>query len=630
MRKVFLFAILITLLLSGCGTLEIYIDTTPVGNSIMPEASIVTVTPEPGLSMSSTSEEIRQIMRESATNWKSVWMDGTVTDYALDGTNAQTTIREQVWIDLTTNRFRVLIGPADGDAEKYLASDGMSILELDLISGQSQSRPLPDFAKVGQFVPTPEVDTAYPQPLWGQMGTPLSQLAFTSDFAQSNGTFTPVATESVAGRQALIVDWTFAQNQLPSWRMWLDTKSGVILKMQTYEKEGGSTVRSESVVNQISFDDVFADALFENPSSIPQFSDMAGIPPDPAEPAPTRSSAADPMRDVYFFVSDHNYGNEKIQLLRVPGSCAAGLIPCPEAEVIPPPSDLKFSLTSMVWSPDGSRAAFPYPIRTDGNRAALFLFNPQDLTWKSIAEFNFIDPPMWSPDGDWLAFRVQDGMGRDDVYIIHPDGTGLTNLSANANLPAEGQPYVLNGWINNNVILRGRDDMVYLMRADYPTVKSLFDTPWIKSTFFPSPDGYFLAYVDVNDQSAALKLLTPDGNTTRQLAAFDMASIYPVVWSPDGKQLAFIKMTNDLAQGQDVFTIGTDGHNLQQVYHSETGGIIEPGPGFSPDGRFLLFEDSDATGRHLFVIDLSTMEKHMLIVPNIPRDWWWMAPSWQR
>jgi hypothetical protein len=625
MRNVFLFAIFCTLLLSGCGTLETTIETTPVGNLVLSDAALITSTPEPTITMSSTSEEIRRFMLASAMKWKSVWMDGTVTYYATD---SQTTTREQAWIDLSTNRFRVLVGSADGEAEKYMASDGANILEMDLLSGQSQSRPLPDFAEAGQFIPTPQSDTAFPQPLWGQMGTPLSQLAFTSDFAQAAGTFTPVVTESVSGRQALVVDWTFAQNQLPSWRMWLDIDTGVILKMQTYDKEGGSTIRSEAVIDQISFDDVFTNTLFGNPSSLPQFSDMAGIPIKPAKPAPTAPSAPDPMREVYFFVTDHQYGNEKTEFVRFPGSCVAGLIPCPDAEVIPTPFDLKFTVTSLVWSPDGRMAAFPYPISADGNRAALFLFNPQDLTWKSIAEFNFIDPPMWSPDGNWLAFRVQDGMDKDEVYIIHPDGTGLTNLSVNENLPVEGQPYVLNGWINNNVILRGRDNKVYLVRADNPTVKPLFDTPWIKSIFFPSPDGYFLAYVDVNDQSAALKLLTPDGSMTRELAVFEKAAIYPVVWSPDGKQLAFIKMTNDLAGAQDLYTIGTDGRNLQQIHHSDTSGMIELG--YSPYGKYLVFEDSDATGRHVYSIDLSTMEKHVLMVPNLPLDWWWMAPSWRR
>lgn len=629
MQKVFVAVILLTLLFSGCGTLEIYIETTPEGNSILPASASVTGTVEPGLSLNSTSEEIRQAMLESASKWKSIWMDGTVTYYAMPGTDSQTTtIREQVWIDLTTDRFRVLTGPVQGEAEKYLSSDGMSILEIDLLSGQSQSRPLPDFAKVGQFIPTPASDSAYPQPLWGQMGTPLSQLAFTSDFAQSDGIFQPVGMELIHGREALVVDWTFAENQLPSWRMWLDTNTAVILRMQTFDKEGGNTVRSQAVIDQIDFDDVFADSLFGPPSSWPQFSDVAGFPLNPDQPAPTISSEPDPLREVYFFVSDHVYGNEKIQLVRVPGSCAAGSIPCPEAEAISTPFDLKFSLPALVWSPDGRQAAFPYPFNADGNRAALFLFNPQDQSWKSIAEFNFIDPPVWSPDGKWLAFRVQDGAGKDEIYIVHPDGTNLTNLSASEKLPAEGQPYILNGWISNQVILRGVNNMVYLMRAEDGLLKPLFDTPWAKSNFVPSPDGYFLAYVDVSDQSAALKLLTPDGKTSRNLAAFEKASIYPLVWSPDGTQLAFVKMTNDIAQGQDLYTIGSDGHNLQQVYHSDAAGIIDLA--YSPDGRFLLFEDSDATGRHLFVIDLSTMEKHMLMVPDLPLDWWWLAPSWRR
>jgi Tol biopolymer transport system component len=258
----------------------------------------------------------------------------------------------------------------------------------------------------------------------------------------------------------------------------------------------------------------------------------------------------------------------------------------------------------------------------------LYLFDPEDQNWRLLTEFNFIDPPLWSPDGEWLAFRVQDGEGRDEIYAIRRDGMQLTNLSANENLPAEGQPYVLNGWISNNVILRGRDDGIYLLRVDDNLVKPLFDTPWKKSDFVPSPDGYFLAYSDVTDAQTVLKLLTPDGKTTRELGTFASGSIYPLEWSPDGTRLAFAKITNDPAQGQDVYIIDSDGRNLQQVYHSQAAEVDSLH--FSPDGRYLLFKDYDATSRHLFVIDLSTMEKHMLMVPNLSLDWWWMAPSWQR
>ena len=627
MRRCFVVFIVLCLFLSACGTLEISIATPPPE---IPVGSAPQTTTGPVLNLNSSSEEIQRAMLESTTNWLSIWMDGTITQYALDGSDAPPQVsREQAWIDLSTSRFRILTGPAEGSAEKFKACDGMTILEMDLKTGQSQSYPLPEFAKARQFVPALEPGNAYPQPLWGQIGTQLSQLAFSSDFAQNEGTFKVVSTEFMAGRETVVVEWTFAQNDLPSWRMWLDSKTVVILKMQSLGKDGGETIQSEVVVDQVIYDDIFADGLFRAPASLPHFGDVSGNSADPAEPVSTASSDPDPLGELYFSISDHKYGNETSRLVRVPGSCAAGQSPCPAAEDISIPFDLNFNLTSLVWSMSGDVAAFSYPIRADGNRAALFLFDPQEQTWDSLAEFNFIDPPLWSPNGDWLAFRVQDGNESDEIYAIRRDGTQLTNLSANKELPSDGGPYVLNGWINNNVILRGRNnDMVYLMRVEDGFVKPLFDTAWAKSDLIPSPDGYFLAYMDVSDRKTVLKLLTPDGNTSRDLATFQNVSIYPIEWSPDGAYLAFATTTNDLASGQDVYIIGRDGRDLQQVYHSNSASVAEIL--FSPDGKYLLLQDDDATGRHIFVVELSTLEQHMLQVPHLPLDWWWLAPSWRR
>lgn len=626
MHKAIIALVLSAVLLSGCGTLEIYVETTPVGESILPGSA---ATSEPKLSLNSTSEEIRLVMLESASKWKSLWMDGTVTYYAMPQTDSQTTtLREQVWIDLTTSRFRVLTGPANGEAEQFLISDGITIIKMDLKTGESQMSQMPEYARVGQFVPTPQPQTVSPQPLWGQIGTALSQLAFPSDLAQNEGIFQPVGMEMIAGREALGVEWTEAGYELPAFRIWLDTEKGIMLKLQSFGKDSREIIYSATAVDQVSFDDVFANSLFKSPSELPRFSDIAGEPLHAREPAPTASSDPDPLNNVYLFTSDHNYGNENIQMLRVPGSCVAGLTSCPEAETIPAPTDLKFSLPALVWSPNGEEAAFPYPISTDGNTARLFLFNAEHETWASLADFNFIDPPMWSPDGQWLVFRVQDGQGLDEIYAVRRDGSGLINLSASEQLPADGAPYVLNGWIRNSVILRGTNDIVYLMNVDSGVVQPLFEMPWAKSNFVPSPDASFLAYMDADDQRAVLKLLTPDGNAARDLATFEKSSIYPIVWSPDGTEIAFVKMTSDDAMSQDAYLIGSDGTNLRQVYHSKTSGITDII--FSPDGRYLLLQDDDATGRHLFVIDLATMEKHLVQIPNIPLDWWWLSPSWQK
>jgi Tol biopolymer transport system component len=165
-----------------------------------------------------------------------------------------------------------------------------------------------------------------------------------------------------------------------------------------------------------------------------------------------------------------------------------------------------------------------------------------------LAEFNFIDPPLWSADSNWLAFRVQDGLGGEDVYVVRRDGSELTNVTATEKLPAEDHPYILSGWINDNLILRSGNPaaggLVYLRRVTDGFTKPLFDTPWDKSDMVPSPDGSFLAYPDINGQKTLLKLLSPDGKAFRDLAAFQ-AFLYRIVWSPDGLQIAFTKMDFD-------------------------------------------------------------------------------------
>ena len=77
-----------------------------------------------------------------------------------------------------------------------------------------------------------------------------------------------------------------------------------------------------------------------------------------------------------------------------------------------------------TWSPDGRKLAFAddylYTINSDGIGA------PEQL---SDQAFVWDDSHTWSPDGEFIAFEgwsPDDGAG---IYVIHPDGTGLVNLS---------------------------------------------------------------------------------------------------------------------------------------------------------------------------------------------------------
>jgi len=635
MKKFVYVLMSLTILLSGCGTLEISFDVTPVSAAAEPAVSdLATPAPVPVLlSLDSTSDEIQAAMLESATKWDTIWIDGIITWYDPTGAGQPPQVfHEQAWIDQSVNRYRVLMGSVDGPAGTFRVSDGLTALELDLTSGQSQSNPLPEFAKETHYVPPLEPGVSYPNPLWGQIGTPLSELIYSANYAQNQGVFKPIAIENVANRGTLAVEWTYEQNQQPSFRAWLDIGTGVILKLQEYGKGGGDEIQSERVVNQVVFDAPLGDNLFSLQfSDLPAFSDIAGNPLIAIEPVPTLSSEKDPLGQVYFFVTGHEFGNEIFNFVRLPGSCLVGNSPCPEPETIDLPFGLNYGLAYPKWSPNGKYAALAYTVNQGDQLTELFLFEPEAQSWQSLANFVFIDPPIWSPDSNWLAFREQDGLGGEDIYVVRRDGSNLTNMTDTDKLPSEDRPYILSGWINDNIILRsgksGVGGLVYLRRVSDGFTKPLFDLPWNKTDMVPSPDGSFLAYPDVVDAQTVLKLLSPDGNTFRDLAVFQGGSIYPILWSPDGTQIAFARLSSEPINGQEVFVIGRDGRDMKNVYQSAFGSISSIA--YSPDGGYLLIQDDDATGRHIYTVNLSTLETRLLQAPGLPLDWWWLAPSWK-
>ena len=633
MRRPFIILIILTIFLSACGTLEIYIDTPSVGEPAIPPLQ---ATAEPALSLASSSEEIQRAMLESATHWLSIWMDGTTTQYAPEGSDAPPQVsREQVWIDLSTNRFRILTGPSQGNAERFLACDGMTILEMDLKTGQSQSRPLPEFATTGQFVPTLELGYGFPQPLWGQMGTPLSQLAFTSDFAQGEGTFKPLATEFVSGRETLVVEWTNVHSELPAWHMWLDAKTAVILKMQTFGKGGGDTIQSEAVVKQVIYDDIFANSLFRAPSSLPQFGGVTGRGSQPVETGTIAASGKDALGELYFFTLPHQAG-QSIHLVRLPGMCVVGIAECPQLESVSAPFPFDFSLTPLSWSPDGSFAAFAYPDDPNGTPYKLWLFDPAAQTWTALFEYAYIDPPSWSPDGKWIAFRVQDGLGGEAVYVVQRDGSGLTDLTSTSSLPEDGRPYVMDGWVTGNIILRsakpGNEGVISLIRIADGRVRPMFKTSLTKAVFVPSSDGGWLAYddYDYEGEKHTLYVTEPDGANPVELASFSGGTLHPIIWSPDNNRLAFAYYTEFTQDGDptaDVYIIDKNGRGLKQVYRGVTvGGVM-----FSPDGKYLLIgETTSPTGGHLFTVDLETLEQRIVQASGLSLDTDWFMRSWRR
>jgi Tol biopolymer transport system component len=335
--------------------------------------------------------------------------------------------------------------------------------------------------------------------------------------------------------------------------------------------------------------------------------------------------------DLYFFLQPRQ-GGQSIQLAKVSGACVSNPTACPPMQIVKVPFAFNFTINALNWSPDGKYAAFSYSDQPNGTPTKLWLLNAATNSWTSLAEFPYIDPPFWSPDGTWIAFRTQDGLGGEEVYVVHRDGTELKNIAKR--LPVEGRPYIMDGWYTENIIMRsalpGSSGNIYLVRASDGHERPMFDTLLTKAQFTAAPDASLLVYdeYDYTSQNHALKVMEPDGANPVTLANFTGGSLYPIVWSPDSKLIAFNYYSNsaDGTPSAEVYIASRDGSKLIPLYKGTTIGRLL----FSPNGKYLLVEETtSATGGHLFIVDLATLETKILQAPGLSTDYDWYAPSWR-
>ncbi|NWF62691.1 MAG: PD40 domain-containing protein [Chloroflexi bacterium] len=351
----------------------------------------------------------------------------------------------------------------------------------------------------------------------------------------------------------------------------------------------------------------------------------------PALTQPINPGSVPEAGELYFFLQPRT-GGGTINLVKVSAACVNDPLHCPPMQRIEVPFAFNFTINALAWSRDGKYAAFSYSNNSTGTPTQLWLFDANASMWKVLAEFPYIDPPFWSPDGSWIAFRTQDGLGGEDVYIIRPDGTELKRISAN--LPTGGRPYIMDGWYTENIIMRsalpGTNGNIFLVRAANGQARPMFETSLTKAQFIASPDAGFFVYdeYDYNSQDHFVNVMEPDGANAVTIAHLKGGSIYPMIWSPDSRLIAFNYYGN-MTSGNptaEVYLVPRAGGELKSVYKGNTVGRLL----FSPNGRYLVVEETtSASGGHLYLVDIATSVIGILQAPGLSTDYDWYAPSWR-
>jgi len=241
----------------------------------------------------------------------------------------------------------------------------------------------------------------------------------------------------------------------------------------------------------------------------------------------------------------------------------------------------------------------------------------------------------WTNNGKSIYLKAN-SIGNPQIIRVYTDGTRVLIPITELTYDLAPKP-VSNDFTFTFSRGLGFGSELFLARQDGRVIKQLYADPMNYISYARwSPDGKQIAYIKIPDSQTPftigeLWLMDADGSNAHKLADVDAGHGYAANWSPDGTQLAFIVRENDSDPGanqsaealiSNIYTVNVETGEVKQLTHF-TQGRAET-PHWSPDGNTLVFE-SVLNGRmDLQVMDISSGEiKPILAEPAC-------CPSWIR
>jgi Tol biopolymer transport system component len=244
------------------------------------------------------------------------------------------------------------------------------------------------------------------------------------------------------------------------------------------------------------------------------------------------------------------------------------------------------------WSPDGSKIVFA--TYRDGV-AGIFVMNADgsNLTRLTTVAGGWDNDPVWSPDGQRIAFGREQGTGTYDLWVMNTNGSDQQRLTntPESELSHDWSPdgsrlvfqrgFVGNDWRIHVIDRDGSGDSQLTVAVGFFAGNPVW-----------SPDGTRIAFVSASLGTEQLYTINPDGSGTTLLTTppAPQISMEPA-WSPDGTTLAFTRCPN--LSGCQIYTIRNDGTGETNV--SNDGSVSEVSPVWSPDGTRLAFSRLSAS-----------------------------------
>jgi TolB protein len=229
-----------------------------------------------------------------------------------------------------------------------------------------------------------------------------------------------------------------------------------------------------------------------------------------------------------------------------------------------------------------------------------------------------------------IAFWGGDGQSNPQIYVMNPDGTGITNLSRSPGtfdaLPRwspDGTKMVFSRFVDQPPL------NLYRMNADGTNVVRLTNSPNTLDAFASwMADGRHIVFTRTPSgascaNGSTIWIVNDDGSGLRQVTPDSFSACMPAA-SPRGSRIAFTA-TFDHGFTFQIYTMNVDGSGLRRLSPAVTG--YDYRPNWSPDGESIVFLNGpmpDKGYQAIWVMQADGSERHQITLPSPS----WDNPAW--
>lgn len=230
----------------------------------------------------------------------------------------------------------------------------------------------------------------------------------------------------------------------------------------------------------------------------------------------------------------------------------------------------------------------------------------------------------WAADGGSAYLKI-DSLGNTRIIRLTPE-------KKNEFIPVAQYTYDLAASPTQDTFTftfsrgMGQGSELWLAKDDGNVVQQLYADKlnYISFARF-SPDGKQIAFIKIPDTQTPftigeLWVIHADGSNPRKLGDADAGHGYAANWSPDGKRIAFVKRENPEEESADqsadslisnIYVVDIESGKLRQLTHY-TNGRAET-PHWSPEGNTLSFNAVIDGRMNVFTADIATGQSRSLI-----------------